>query len=96
MIQIPAGNEVLLKKKMRIKPTYTVHDLNRNKTNFKCKQEKKNSNFLATFSKFSNFPPTLYSASRVFFDLPRLVGKRKKTLLTASSFFDLPLIQENG
>ena len=27
----------------------------------------------------------MYSASRVFFDLPRLVGKRKKTLLTASS-----------
>ena len=27
MIQIPAGNEVSLKKKMRIKPTYTVYDL---------------------------------------------------------------------
>ena len=32
----------------------------------------------------------------VFFDLPRLVGKRKRTLLTASSFFELPLIQGNG
>ena len=36
---------------MRIKPTYTVHDLNCNKTNFKCKQvkKKKNGNFSATF-----------------------------------------------
>ena len=32
----------------------------------------------------------------VFFGLPRLVGKRKKTLLTASSFFELPLIQGGG
>ena len=32
---------------MRIKPTkYTVHDLNCNKTNFKCKQVKKK---IATF-----------------------------------------------
>ena len=37
-----------------------------------------------------------YPASRVFFDLPRLVGKRKKTLPTASSFFELPLIRGNG
>ena len=27
-----------LKKKIQIKPTYTVHDRNRNKTNFKHKQ----------------------------------------------------------
>ena len=33
------------KKEMRLKPTYTVHDLNRLKTNFKCKQVKKNTTF---------------------------------------------------
>ena len=37
-----------------------------------------------------------YSASRVFFGLPRLVGKRKKTLPTAWSFLELPLIQGDG
>ena len=31
------------KKKLRIKLSYTVHHLNRNKTNFKCEQVKKNS-----------------------------------------------------
>ena len=57
MIHILAGNEVLLSKKgkMEIKPTNSVHDLNRNKTNFKCKQAIKSSNFFATFSKFGNF-----------------------------------------
>ena len=37
-----------------------------------------------------------YPASRVSFDLPRKIGKRKETLLTACTFFDLPIIQENG
>ena len=55
MIQIPAGNEVLFKK-MRIKPTYTVHDLNRNKTNFKCKQAKKK---IATFRQLFRNSATL-------------------------------------
>ena len=37
-----------------------------------------------------------YPASRVSFDLPRPVGKRKETLRGSSTFFDLPLIQRNG
>ena len=37
-----------------------------------------------------------YPASRVFFDLPRQIGKRKETLRAASRFFDPPLIRENG
>ena len=53
---------------MRIKPIYTVHDLNRNKTNFKCKKVKKMAFFKATLEKkietsvFSNFK-TLLSAT---------------------------------
>ena len=48
-------------------------------------------------SKWSSNPYYFYPASRIFFDLPRLVpvGKRKKTLLTASTFFELPLIRGN-
>ena len=38
----------------------------------------------------------LYPASRVSFDLPRQIGKRKETLRAASRFFDPPLIRENG
>ena len=38
------------KKKMQIKPIYTVYGPNHNKTNFKCNQVK-NSNFSATFFK---------------------------------------------
>ena len=37
-----------------------------------------------------------YPASRVSFDLPRQIGKRKETLRAASRFFDPPLIRENG
>ena len=37
-----------------------------------------------------------YPASRVSFDLPRQIGKRKETLRAASRFFDPPPIRENG
>ena len=37
-----------------------------------------------------------YPASRVSFDLPTQIGKRKETLRAASRFFDPPLIRENG
>ena len=36
----------------------------------------------------------LYPASRVSFDLPRKIGKRKETLLVACTFFDPPIIQK--
>ena len=41
--------------------------------------------FIFSSNNFNGLYTWPYSASRVFFDLPRLVGKRKKTLLTASS-----------
>ena len=38
----------------------------------------------------------IYPARILSFDLPRKIGKRKETLLMASMFFDLPLVQGNG
>ena len=37
-----------------------------------------------------------YPASRVSFDLPRKIGKRKETLLVACTFFDPPIIQKHS
>ena len=45
---------------------------------------------------FEIIPVRLYPASRISFDLPRQIGKRKETLRAASRFFDPPLIRENG
>ena len=40
--------------------------------------------------------PFFYPASRVSFNLPRKIRKRKETLLTACTFFDPPIIQKHG
>ena len=45
---------------------------------------------------FGRCSVAVYPASRVSFDLPRQIGKRKETLRAASRFFDPPLIRENG
>ena len=40
-------------------------------------------------------PAFVYPVSRVSFDLPRQIWKRKETLRVASRLFDLPLSREN-
>ena len=45
-----------------------------------------------TITSFAFLLPLPYPASRVSFDLPRQIGKRKETLQVASRFFDPPLI----
>ena len=54
---------------MRLKPTYTVHDLNRLKTNFKCKQVKKKCNFSATFRHFNFIGSFWYLSANLWLSL---------------------------